>query len=298
MEPTEHERYKQTIRPFWELMSPAQKAEYLARDRPVKRLMSELALYRTDAVLVRSYTPVCAGMVTSPAKIGSIPSRRSIANLIFLLNNSDVPMRTMLTFTMTPEVSDGCSVAQHRKVFRTNALQHLRDKHGGAFVWVREFQDSGSLHWHIFAEFECNPSDWPDGSPDRSVDLELTRHWSRWFCKQYKRILPDAEFGFMREGNGSDFHGCVRVEKLRTSAAGRYAGKEGGKRLQKMPPDKWVADGGAWWRNSKGLVCSEHRRVTVPVSEIDAAKVVVDGKVLEVPYRVQFNVGAKRADRS
>lgn len=279
---------KTTVRPFWELMNDEQKAEYLARKRPVKRLTSEMAIYRTDAVLIRSYKPVCAGMVTESAAIGSVPSRRSIARLIFVLNNSDTPMRTMLTFTMTPEVNQA-SVKDHRSIFK-RALQHLRDRNASDYVWVREFQENGSLHWHIFAAFECTPS-------DGDIDVSETRHWSDWFCKQYERLLPDCDYSFMRSGDGNGFYGCVRVELLRTSAAGRYAGKEGGKRMQKMPPEKWQDGGGAWWRNSKGVKCTERKRITVPISEVDAAKVIVNGKAIDVPYRVQFNVGAKHADR-
>ena len=277
---------KRQYSPFWELMSDSQKADYLARGRPVKDHESTLAIFRTDAVLVRSYKPVCAGMVTESAAIGSKPSRRSISNLIFKLNNSDEPMLTMLTFTMTPECNDAASVDQHREIFK-RALQHLRDKHEKSeYVWVREFQDNESIHWHIFAGFRCEPD-------DGDIDTVLTRHWSRWFAKQYFRLFPHLDYGFMREGNGSDFYGCVRVELLRTEAAGRYAGKEGGKRLQKEPPEKWRVGGGAWWRNSKGVKCTELRRVKVNVTEVDSARLIIDGKPIEVPYRVQFNASKK-----
>ena len=282
-------RDRTTITPFWELMNDQQKADWVARGRPATRKKSELKLYRTDAVLVRSYTPACAGTKSASANIGEKMSTRSTRNLIFILNNSDVPMRSMLTFTMTPEVNDAASVKQHRKIFK-NALQHLRDKHCSQYVWVREFQENESLHWHIFAAFDCEPT-------SGDVDEHLTTHWSNWFCNQYQKLFPGLDYTYMRHGNGSDFFGCVRVEKLRSDAAGRYAGKEGGKRLQKSPPEKWKQGGGAWWRNSKGLTCSVLDRVIVDVAEIDCGKIVANGKVLEVPYRVQFNASKKFGSR-
>lgn len=263
----------------------------------------KLDVYRTDAVVVRSYKPKCAGTIGERGAIGGAPSRRSLQNLVFLLNNSDVPFVSMLTMTMTPDVHKLCTVKEHRRAL-ANALQRLRDRGISQYCWVREFQGNGSVHWHVFTDKTV-------GSPGE-VNSDLSRDWCEYWASLYfDRIIPHSELALkkrisvgenrkkqrdrnkMETGNNAEFLGCCRFEQLRTDAAGRYAGKEGAKRFQKLAPGKWQNGGGAWWRASRGVKCTPIKRVAVPADTIESTSIDIGGKEVDVAYRVQFSRGLK-----
>lgn len=276
-----------------ELMSAEQLAEYRAAGSPQDLSLSTIDVYRTDAVLVRSYKPACAGSDAGRGKIGAAPSPRSLQRLVFLLNNSDVPFLSMFTFTMTPHCSRTNSVDRHRAMLR-NILQRLRDHGVGQYCWVREFQGNASVHWHVFTDKHV-------GKPGE-VNNDLTDEWSHWFATSYYRGKTETEAAKasryrMIHGNGADFRGCCRVEQLRSHAAGRYAGKEGAKRFQKRSPERW-RNGGAWWRPSRNVKCTPIKTVSVYPSTIKESSVTLpDGRILSVPNKIQFCRGLKELSR-
>lgn len=250
---------------------------------------STLILYRVDAVLSRSYKPVCAGTVSKAAKIGEEPSRKSLQNLVFLLNNSDRPFTTMYTLTMTDKASKENTVETHKRALKAS-LQKLRRDGASQYCWVREFQQNGSIHWHIFTDCIV-------GEPGQ-VNEELSRRWSLWFASFYqKNKLSPSCFKKMSKGDGKQFLGCVRVEALRTEAAGLYAGKEGAKRFQKKPPSKWRKNGGAWWRASRGVECTPIKTKLVDGKTLSYSTIVVDGNPLDIPHKIQFSRALKERER-
>lgn len=260
--------------------------EFFAAQKRLKRTMS-IDKYRNDAIVVRTYKSTRTVVPPSDHTIKGIPSKTSLSNLVFLLNNCDVPMVSMHTLTyqlrvakiLMPEVASG---------MLQDALRRLRKEGGKNYVWVREFTKKGAVHYHIF-------SDYVQESPDE-VDVEASRKWSRWWARMTRRrtgnlVGLDSQYHLMEVGNGSDFIGCVQIERLRDDAAGRYAGKEGAKRFQKVAPQGWER-AGRWWANNQSLKCTPIRRCQVRTSSLKGASVKLpDGKVLDVPFKNQFGRG-------
>lgn len=273
----------------------ANNALALAESRESGR--AQLTVYRVDAIVNRrGWTPSCAGHVSERGKIGGAPSSRSLRNLVFVLNNSDIRMESMLTLTMTPLCHQKCSPAMHRKACKL-ALQRLRDQGIRDYVWVREFQKNGSVHWHIFTSETV-------GAPG-DVNHELSHDWRMWWCSLYwDKIIGESKVpkikkrhaisrARMERGNGKDFHGSCRFEQLKSEAAGRYAAKEGAKRFQKHAPGKWKNEGGAWWRASKSIVCTPIKEVYVPGSTLETVTIKIKNQPVEVAYKLQQNRGLK-----
>jgi hypothetical protein len=191
----------------------------------------------------------------------------------------------MVTATMT----DGCEAAhtveQHCRARATFVRKLKRDYGADQSVWVREFQSNGSVHWHIFLAIDVAASG--------AVNEQMTRDLSAWWAEYYGHMNATArDVKFMKHGDGRDFLGSVRVEQLREDAAGRYAGKEGAKRFQKLAPPKWK-QGGAWWRGSRGLTCTPLFEAMVPASRIAKTLVEIKGNTEEVAYRMQYCLGLK-----
>lgn len=246
---------------------------------------SRLITYRTDAVLDRTYTPKCAGTVTEHCgTVGNKPSRRSLQRLVFLLNNCDVPMQSMLTLTIQAEVSRRNPVATH-KLWLSNALQRLRDRGTSQYCWVREFQDeTRSVHFHVFTDDVV-------GEPG-GVDVPSSKDWSRWTIKHYQRHgwISDSAAAKMIATSYDGFVGCCRVEQLKSNAGGRYAGKEGGKRYQKVAPKRW-RNSGRWWAASRNVICTPTGEKKIHGRYLERTTVEVNGELIEVPHRIQFNKG-------
>lgn len=254
-------------------------------------------VYRVDAILLRKgWRPKCAGTKTRRSKIGNTMSIRSRRNLVFTLNNCTPRMRSMLTLTMSPLCHELCPPRVHKHALKL-ALQRLRDKGIEDYVWVREFQKNGSVHWHIFTSFRAGESG--------EVNEELSSDWSRWWSDLYwKKLitpatLPEASKRHklsewhMRHGNGGDFLGSCRFEELVTEAAGRYAAKEGSKTIQKLMPMTWFDSGGAWWRQSKSLTCEPICEEWINSSMLEVTEVEIKGKAESVAYKLQQNLGMK-----
>ena len=225
-----------------------------------KRLKRTMTIdkYRNDAVVVRSYKTTRTVVPPSDHTVGGKPSKKSLSRLVFILNNCDVPMTSMHTLTfqirvakiLMPEVANG---------MLKDALRRLRKEGGSNYVWVREFTKKGAVHYHVFSDYLQKSAD--------EIDVEQSKEWSRWWARMTRRrtgdlVGLDEQYRLMEVGNGRDFLGCVRVERLRNDAAGRYAGKEGAKRFQKVAPSGWE-NAGRWWANNQSLKCTPLRRVQV-----------------------------------
>ena len=260
--------------------------EFFAAQKRLKRTMT-IDKYRNDAIVVRSYKSARTVVPPSDHTIGGKPSKKSLARLVFILNNCDVPMTSMHTLTfqlrvakiIMPDVAAG---------MLKDALRRLRKEGGKNYVWVREFTKKGAVHYHIFSDYKQKSED--------EVDVSQSRRWSRWWAKMTRRrtgdlVGLDSQYLLMEVGNGKDFLGCVQVERLRDDAAGRYAGKEGAKRFQKIAPDGWK-NAGRWWANNQSLKCTPLSRVQVRTSSLKSCNVKLkDGNTIDVPFRNQFGRG-------
>lgn len=258
--------------------------------KAVETAETSVTRYRTDAIVNRNWPSGKAPPEFNEATrgaIGSEPSARSLQNLVFLLNNSDVVFETMLTLTLGP-VCNQLPVEVHRKNLKA-ALEKLRRRCVSQYCWVREFQANESVHWHIFVS-----GGFDEVSPG-AIHEDESRKWSRWWANVHRKhgVLDERELGFMANGDGASFLGCVRIERLRTEAGGRYAGKEGAKRFQKRPPAKWQAGGGAWWRASRGVKCTPIETVEIPSVELKSAAVTINNEPRDIAYRLQYGLGLK-----
>lgn len=245
---------------------------------------SKVETYRTDAILLRTYKPKCAGTISKRGKIKIRPSKRSLNRLVFLLNNCDTPMESMLTITMPLQLSKKNSVDFHNRTLKA-ALEKLRREGVKQWAWVREFQTNGSVHWHIFTDLKV-------ASPG-STDVGHSKRWSNWMANRYLRdgwsnekhrinMISDSHDGFV---------GCCRWEQLMGDIGGRYAGKEGSKRFQKIAPKRWRDKGGAWWRCSRNVKCTPTGVKHVDGEQLECATIDIAGEKREIPYRIQFNKG-------
>ena len=248
----------------------------------------QLVRYRVDAVVSRSYTPACAGTITKGhGTITGTPSQRSLNSLCFVLNNSDVRFETMVTATMTPGVHRNNSVDLHKRCLKA-MLERLRREQGSTqYCWVREHQENGSVHWHVFTDAVTQV--------EGRIDVDRSKEWSRWFAAYYKKFgrISGDDFYYMVNGDGSgEFLGCVHYERLQTNAPGRYAGKEGAKRFQKVSPKKWIRSGCAWWRCSLNVKCTPIETVLCNPKDLSGVMITNDqGSDFEVLFKVQRNKG-------
>lgn len=265
--------------------------KFFLEQKLLKRTMA-IDKYRNDAVVVRTYKTDRKVVPPKDHRVKGMPSRTSLNKLVFKLNNSDIKMLTMHTITIQRDIAKLVNPDDGKALLHA-CLQRLRRQGGSAYVWVREFTKRGTPHWHVFSNFETRSA--------CEVDAAVSIDWSNWFAKllAVRMGYPARHFvNFLRmsSGNGGDFLGCVRVERLRSDAAGRYAGKEGAKRFQKVAPDGWQL-AGRWWGASRSVVCTPRRRVQVRTSSLKSKKVKMGcGKVVDIPYRNQFGRGQSRED--
>ena len=259
-------------------------------DQRVARLNKRCSLvrYRVDSVINRSYTPVCAGTVTrGHGTVTGTPSQRSLNSLCFVLNNSDVRFETMITATMTPAVHRNNSIDVHKRALKAMLERLRRETESTQYCWVREHQGNGSVHWHVFTDAVTEV--------EGRIDYERTKDWSKWFAKFYRKVgrVSGKDFYYMVNGDGSgEFLGCTQYERLETDAPGRYAGKEGSKRFQKLSPTKWRRSGCAWWRCSGNVKCTPIDTVLCSPKDLSGVMIVNDqGSEFEVLFKVQRNKG-------
>lgn len=250
-----------------------------------RRRTMDVQQYRTDAVVVsRSWTPACAHVESKRGRVGGRPSKRSLNNLVFKLNNCDVPMQSMFTITMQDQVSRRNSVEFHQGTLAA-ALQKMRRDGISQYCWVREFQENRSVHWHVFTDLKVERSG--------KINHKLSSRWSQWMVDRYRQgwISDDAAQKMVTPSHDG-FVGCVRVEQLKGDAGGRYAGKEGSKRFQKRAPKRWK-HGGNWWYPSRNIKCTPLGIKRLSVEALEHAEVKINGKTRNIPFRVQFNKGTR-----
>ena len=260
--------------------------DFFAAQKRLKRTMT-IDKYRNDAVVIRSYKSTRTVVPPSDNTIGGKPSKKSLSRLVFLLNNCDVPMVSMHTLTFQLRVAK-ILMPETASAMLKDALRKLRKSGGANYVWVREFTENGAVHYHIFSDYEQ--------SSNFEVDVAESKKWSSWWAKMTRRrtgdlVGLDNQYRLMEVGNGLDFNGSVQVERLRSDAAGRYAGKEGAKRFQKVAPPGWER-AGRWWGNNRGLKCTPLDRLQVRTSSLKSSMVTLpDGTCIDVPYKNQFGRG-------
>lgn len=158
-------------------------------------------------------------------------SEASARRLAFITANADSTFSCLLTLTYRARTEAWESDAERnrRVIRRTQADRHrfLRCVHGelGHYLWVREFQARGVVHYHVLSE--------------RTLPQE--RATVAW-CRATGQLEDEA---VLRHG--------VLVDEVRSqggalSYVARYLGKERQKRLP-----EGVEGAGRWWGRSRSL---------------------------------------------
>lgn len=198
-------------------------------------------------------------------------SAKSRQNCAFQLGNAETDWLAMVTLTYRTNPSSYEEVAGHR----VRWFDSMRKEWGRFdYAWFLEFTERGVAHYHVFVGSGGDLGDairrertrtvTRKGNPVAilrgDVDASAVHHW--------RRITSD----------GSDewdaFQTGGIVERMRTpDAAGRYAAKEAGKRVQKIAP--WPVK--QWWNMSREIRPVSRGRVAITVRDYIAA--FPDGKM-------------------
>lgn len=151
-------------------------------------------------------------------------SEKSIARLVFLVQNTHVVLRGMITLTYPSEFPmTGKLVKLHLNSFLSWAKKIAKI---GNYVWFLEFQKRGAPHLHVLVENDIS-----------GQKRDVSRIW----------------YGIVGSGDVKHLRAGTRTEKIRdVGGAGKYAAKYGAKKSQKTPPREFT-DVGRFWGNSRGM---------------------------------------------
>lgn len=213
--------------------------------------------------------------------IRGIPTRDSLRRMIFTLNNCDSPMQSMLTVTHTDRAErdhDVMDLIEGRRA----VIRFAKKTGAKQIIWVREFQKNASVHWHIFTDFVVGSP----GDINHELGMKVTRHYADHLRR---KKLSSSCWRKMIHGDGKGFR-CCRWEQLKDAAAGgRYCGKEGAKRFQKMPPPKWW-EGGGWWRATANVTVTPITTGRVRACDIAWSEIMIDDSSIDVPCKLQYGM--------
>lgn len=196
-------------------------------------------------------------------------SKKSRRRLAFVVSNTDVPLRTLITLTYPAEYpSDGPTVKGHLRKF----LTWLQKETGGCeYIWFLEFQARGAPHFHIL-------TDWPLPRDRGNKVLWYAKIGQQWY-----EIVDSKDFKHRLAG--------TRTETLRSPEGGaHYCVKYAQKMKQKIVPEGYLGVG-RFWGHTKAVkpeVKSSHRATE------DDVRSMLEGWKYEPPpdlpiWRVLYN---------
>jgi len=229
-----------------------------------------IEIYQNDVVVKRqALNREPPTHTRSEVKEFSKASRRRLA---FVVSNTSVPLRTLITLTYPAEYpSDGRTVKEHLRSF----LTWLQTETGGCeYLWFLEFQERGAPHFHIL-------TDWPLPTNRKNKVLWYAKIAQRWY-----EIVDSGDFNHRLAG--------TRTESLRSPRGGaHYAVKYAQKMRQKKVPDGYQGVGRFWGhtRAVKPEVKSSHRCTE------DDVRGMLEGWKYEPPdnlpvWRVLYNLAS------
>lgn len=161
--------------------------------------------------------------ISRSSRRGSISywSRRSRKRLIFLLRNTSDSWKILITLTYPGEYPKDLKISQrHLNAF----LQFLR-RQGAKYIWVKEFQERGAVHYHIFT--------------DKYIDKDQVAY--RWY-----EIVGSGDVRHLQAGTRVEYIKCQGLVY-------KYISDYIAKADQKAVPDD-VYNVGRFWGCSRGLL--------------------------------------------
>lgn len=182
-------------------------------------------------------------------------TKKSLLNLIWTINATEVKFNSMLTLTYPDAFPvNGATVKEDLRVY----LQWFTRRYGTQYLWFLEFQKRGAPHFHVLSEVA-------EITPTMRVDagLRWTRQVidARWFIACFgvvetKNFELDFDYqGYRLEAlKVAKFNVHEDVWQLSKSENGmrNYAAKYAAKEYQKEVPEKYV-EVGRFWGASSGI---------------------------------------------
>lgn len=217
-------------------------------------------------------------------------SAKSRHRCAFTLGNAETDWLAMMTLTYRINPEDYETVKRHR----TRTLESARKKWGKFdYAWFLEFTKKGTAHYHVFLgsggmlgkliKEEETETVTRKGKKTKILRGEVDASFSRWWINQ----VGDDDPGFRAFQEG----GIIELVR-HPDAAGRYAAKEAGKRVQKSAP--WPVR--QWWYQSPHLAPSIRKKRIVTVKEY--LKAFPDGKMHSRTYDKELLKKAGFTDES
>ena len=199
------------------------------------------------SVLQDCYLPEERGKIVSFSK-------KSLANLIFTINATDVEFNSMITLTYPNYYPvNGASVKEDLRVY----LQWIQRRYNTETLWFLEFQKRGAPHFHVLTQVN-------ELTPSMRVDAGMC--WVRriiqanWFLSCFRKYRNGTELEFDYQDYKLEVMKIANVNihetfwELAKSKNGmrNYAAKYASKMYQKEVP-KSYNEVGKFWGKSKGV---------------------------------------------
>ena len=215
-------------------------------------------LQRTS-LLQGEYTPKGGSRIVTFTK-------KSLANLIFTVNATDVEFHSMITLTYPNEYpANGVRVKEDLRVF----TQWLQRKLETNIIWFLEFQKRGAPHFHILTEIDAI-------TPNMRVMAGIK--WIQriieadWFMTCFREFSDGQVIGFQWQEYKAEvvkiakFNMRTEVWELAKHPNGmrNYAAKYAAKQYQKEVPKDYTEVGRFWG-------CSDNVR-PVPTRKVDTCE--------------------------
>jgi hypothetical protein len=167
-------------------------------------------------------------------------SGASLSRLAFIVGNTEVEFRGLLTLTYPREFSnDGRRIKRDLRCL----LVRLRRRYAGIeVIWFLEFQRRGAPHYHILTSQE----------PDRDGQL--------WVSQAWYEVVDSNDPRHLRAG--------TNWEKIRKAkGALRYVAMYAHKPTQRVVPKKY-RNVGRFWGRSSGVTVPEPVRLDIGVATL------------------------------
>jgi hypothetical protein len=198
-----------------------------------------------------------------PDRESTSQSAKSRLNCAFKLGNAETDWLAMLTLTYRVNPTSYEETKAHREAF----LRRLRRKFPSPdLAWFLEFTLKGTAHYHLFLGSGGALGSALAAAPRERVkraenSVELIRgDPERFFVGWWRDLTSDGSDEWERFQNGGI------LESVRyPDAAGRYAAKEAGKRVQKEAP--WPVK--SWWYLSRNCRPKLRKKSTISLAELE-----------------------------
>lgn len=179
-------------------------------------------------------------------------SKKSRRRLAFVVNNTNVVFRTMITLTYPKEFPcDGKDVKKHLNAFLVWCRRRFARP---SYVWFLEFQKRGAPHIHVLL-------DWPMPQTKAARCLMYGEVSQKWYA-----IVGSADPRHLRAGTR-----CEHIRKV--DGAARYCLKYCYKMKQKCVPQAF-RNVGRFWGCSRDVPPKEPQ--IIPIDEGSVRAIIAD----------------------